>query len=774
MPDYQKIQKSITNPNVSYNDALDTNSPFSYLVFLKMVGGASNGIVDFYNHYINSWNSIKQKSSTNSNSEIIERYRDFLRDISLNYTTEEEKKFLSKIDFNDPIDLEIAIPFYSKKIYEISNFYNLKREESKFEITNQKLKGTASGLVKNIKKWVVSYAENLPDGKININIENLKNNIDIEIEELYDDGGYYNQTPDTQIFDRTDLDYGLDIFLRNNSDMITELFSGINENLVELKEYNSLFDNKRELTKQNIYSNFYYLSTGNTKYDVLSGLLFESKSPVFNFFNRDYPTYAFTEHGRLKTPTEMGFFKPHKRGCVVIDGKNSSYSINFEKLSSGGLFYLPDPDIVASNNEYLTFISDDSALKRNYSSGIAKDEPNSKSFDTKFYGYSSKIDPTSNKYLDGVSDMGYISNYQQDINGNLFALVKNSSNFSKDIKIDNRTSTLYYQILDGYKFFDDLFGEGYNFNYETIDYTTYPNTFRTGLSGGNFGTFDPVFDFTITFGDFSENSVFQSSQSSTTYYAISGLCKTSLIESLPEYGDNSIIYIKNIHNNTISSLLSEMSFLTSRYNATITSQLTSNISDFEIIGNSIFIQTDNYLIIDKINFNSGVFEKPETSPFNLNFYETSYQPISNRIKIEDEVFFAKIVLDSIVNKNLIYHVEVYKHNTTTSKTDKIYPITTPDYFTIDIDSKLIKIDTPILKYTNRNKIFSLVLLLKDQNDYPVLNTIDFTYQTNISFEKYTTTLLSNNSTSLIFDNISSINWVLSSGTPTVENEEIKL
>lgn len=117
MPDYQKIQKSITNPNVSYNDALDTNSPFSYLVFLKMVGGASNGIVDFYNHYINSWNSIKQKSSTNSNSEIIERYRDFLRDISLNYTTEEEKKFLSKIDFNDPIDLEIAIPFYSKKIY---------------------------------------------------------------------------------------------------------------------------------------------------------------------------------------------------------------------------------------------------------------------------------------------------------------------------------------------------------------------------------------------------------------------------------------------------------------------------------------------------------------------------------------------------------------------------------------------------------------------------------------------------------------------------------
>ncbi|MFK5283629.1 hypothetical protein ACI3PL_29050, partial [Lacticaseibacillus paracasei] len=78
---------------------------------------------------------------------------------------------------------------------------------------------------------------------------------------------------------------------------------------------------------------------------------------------------------------------------VLIDGLNSSYSINLSNLSPNSLYFYPDPTIIGSTGEVLTFTVDDSYLKKNFSSGEASNQPSTSQYDTKYYGYVSKIEP---------------------------------------------------------------------------------------------------------------------------------------------------------------------------------------------------------------------------------------------------------------------------------------------------------------------------------------------------------------------------------------------
>ena len=134
MSNYPQVPKSITNPDVFYKDALDNNAPLDYINFLKLTKYNNKDGNKYYESYISRWNAYKRKASTTSQETIIEQYRDFIKDISLNYTTVEEKKFLSKIDFNDPLDLDIAIPFFVNKISEISEIS--KKINFRYKITN--------------------------------------------------------------------------------------------------------------------------------------------------------------------------------------------------------------------------------------------------------------------------------------------------------------------------------------------------------------------------------------------------------------------------------------------------------------------------------------------------------------------------------------------------------------------------------------------------------------------------------------------------------------
>lgn len=502
---YPQVPKSITNSNVQPKDALDTNYPMSFLDFIKTitVSFEPDSLQKYYNEYVRRWNSKKNNSSGQNQNIITERYRNFLKEISLNYTTIEERKFLSQIDFNDPYDLEVVIPFYSKKLKEISEYYNTKREDLKLEIYRKKYKGSNFGTQKTLEELVTNYLKNLQEGNFSFNYNDVIDNFRIEVEELYDDyPEYFNQEPDENLYDNKDLDYGENIFILDDETLIKDVFPDLSQELKNLKEVDSLFENKRKLTSKYLATDFYYLSTGSTVTDFISGRILENENSSSNFLNRDYPTTASTRRSNFSTSREKGFFKPSKHSIILIDGKNSSFSFNFENLSPNTLYYFPDPSITGENGDVLNFYVDDSFLKRKITSGVARNQPINNDSSNNYYGYSSRKELDNSKYFNDIFNKGYVKDFKRDIFNNLYGLFQVIENYNKEVQYVDPNQIKSLQ-LNGGDFFDELYGEGFNFNYSTYDDTTYLETLRSSLTSNTNGLSSLNSPYTLFFRYFS-------------------------------------------------------------------------------------------------------------------------------------------------------------------------------------------------------------------------------------------------------------------------------
>jgi hypothetical protein len=491
---YPDVPRSVTNPYVNSNDALDVSDPMPFLTFIKLINVSfePDSLQSYYNFYLTTWNTNHNSQYSDNKSIIIERYRDFLKEISVNYTTLEEKQFLSKIDFDDPYDLDIAMSFYGEKLKELILFYNNKRNDIKFNTVRKKLVGTNFGTEKTIQELTLSYLKNYDDGKMLFDFDKIKQNLEIEIEELYDAyPKYYNQTPDAYKYDNKDLDYGYDIFLKDDAQLIDEIFSNISEEMKQIKEVDQLFENKRKLTQKYISTDFYYLSTGNTTSDLVSGKLFDADNEILNFLNKQYPTTtSTTQKDYLQSKYGRGFFRPNKTSIIILDGVTKSFKFNTDNLTPNSLYYFPDPTIIGENGNILTFEVDTSFLKRNVSSGSAVNQPYSTPYDIKYNGYVSPIDPNKTKYLNSIFDSGFIQDSKKDIYGNLFGLFKDDHRFRKNIEIVSPEKTYHGMFLNGYTFYDEIFGENWNFNYTTVG--SLDDIYRSGLytNTGGFNNYE--------------------------------------------------------------------------------------------------------------------------------------------------------------------------------------------------------------------------------------------------------------------------------------------
>jgi hypothetical protein len=894
---YPEVPKSITNPNVSEINALDVNGPMSFLLFIKTVTISFEPEIlqTYYNEYLKRWNSKKKNSDVANSNVVVEKYREFIKDINLKYTTLEEKEFLSKINFDDPFDLDTVLGFYSKKLVDISKYYNSKREDVKYEVTRKKLKGSNIGVEKIIFEKTIEFLENREDGLIEYDIEDIKTKLKIDIQELYNSYGlYFDQTPDTHVYDYKDLDYGQNIFLKDDATLISEIFAGVSDEIKALKEVDQLFDNKRELTKKSVSSNFYYISTGSTSTDFISGKLFDAVATGGNILNRNHPTTASTIKGNLLRKEDVGFFKPSKTSIVFIDGKNDSFSINVENLSPNSMYYFPDPNIFGSNGEVLTFFVDGEHLKKNASSAEAVNQPISNKADTKYYGYVTEKTDIFDQSFESIFESGFVADQKSDIYGNQFGLFKLDDNFRSTVET---TTPTYIKslLLNGYQFYDDLYGEEYAFNYTVPDDTSYTETVRSGLSsytnsfssissawtlffrffapyqelkaptesnlvpsfkirdGGLFMKNDSEFfsdpinsdlaafpgagvyyyntlfeaalatksplqralldplspsltaNFTQTLRPLSGNAVvnvdggkfttefvydYQFDKVNYTYINQTDNVTSLVVDTFDSdtYNDrmdlNGVLFVRNGSTNTTRPLLTEFSYISSKYNAAVFSQL-SSVNRFEIAYDTLCIETNNYLVFEKVKFENSTFLNPKTITYVIEHNMNDVDRLSNRFKIGTDVYYC--VLNSttltISSNNYIIYPDIYKFDTLTNKNTKIFPINDSDFTSntafFSVSGGNVRFDiveNPVLVYNSTNDIFSLSFLIKDQNEMIALNEYDFIINPDVSFlrhnayfgsfESYSNTFTTNYSTLL--------DVYLSSSAVTIINEELIL
>ena len=933
---FPNVPLSITNSEVSERDALDKFAPYSFIDFIKSITEDydPDTLATFYNKYLNRWNQKSVKKEATNKDTIINIYKDFLKDLTINYSTNAEQRFLSQLDFKDEYDLEVAMSFYSKKIRDIVSYYKKKRELLHYSVTKNKVKGSNLGIEQVAKDFIIEYLENRDTAALDYNVDIIKENLSVSLTEYFDNfSQYFNSTPNAEEYGKSFIEYDPEgaptasIFFNNDSILITETFSGVSTILQELKEADQLFENKRDLTRKFIGADFYYLSTDDEGTPEI-GVLFEADKPYANFLNQSDPSTASVFSDDIISERDLGFFRPHNSSIVVIQGKRVDYFTK-SNYPPNQLYLFPDPNLYTNNEGVLTFIVDTSRSVNNRSKGIAINQPNTDKESTSFLGYNSEIaeDRNLNTDLSYLYNEGYIDDSKKDLLGNIFGLVKDNNYYRSNI-VSEDPDTIKSLVFNGYQYYDDLYGEGYNFNYTTVDTATYTETKRSGLSsftndlttlpssayniffryfnpyqnlkqpanwlevdygrpetltidadvkeaayfmfsdtetladptsatsagdllisglsaygdselqfyysdlvdaGGAFlnttktstifrGLCDPTNiwtttlsgDFTVNArlsgnngvsnydgGRFTDNIIFNYTEAdegfdyrndvfNVTEFTTVDTAKERLFDRRKHTGK---IYVKNVNQPSdrpaVKELTDALTYFPSKYNTTVCHQLSTSITEFDLLYSTLFLETSTFLVTEKTKYENNVFVSPITFTNYLTMNTSFFDKVSNRLKVGSNVFFCRLVYEQLSLKDGRIYPKIYKYSFTKDKTEVIYPTTgntaanSSCYFDLSDPSPLsvyVESGKPFLTYSSDNEQFNLGVLLKDLNKGPLFLNYLFEYKDNVNFldttsftssnSRFTYTFANNNLTTGAAD-LTNLNFMLSSSVPSV-------
>lgn len=874
---YPEVPQSITNSNVMDSNALDRNQAFSLIEFIKAVKVSyePSTLQEYYATYLNNWNNKSNNKTTSNKSLIIDRYRDFLKEITINFSNKTEKKFLQYLDFDDNNDLTIAISFFSKKLREIIEYYRLERVNLHNASNKVKTKTSNFNVVKSAYSTVLNFLDNREDSSIDYEFSTIKNDIRISLTEYFDVyTSYFNQEPDETKYGNHFLSYSPDdlpsdnIFLTSNSELTSEVFEGYSEILKLYLEADNIFDNKRSLTEKYIGTDFYYISS-NSAGEYVYDILIKADKPYSDFLNQENPSTASVFANKISTKREAGFFRPTNTGINVIQAPAIDFELS-KQYEPDSLFIFPDPKVFTNNQDILVFNIEPSDFFKNISSGVAKLQPNTSKDDTSYIGYSSKFDKrTENTDLAFLFDEGYIDDGKKDLFGNVFGLVKDNNYFRDNLTIKN-PKTVKNLILNGYQFYDNLYNEGFDFNYNTIDTTSFTETKRSGLSSFTNGLtaretspyfpssayniffryfcpYEELIEPTTTNVDFlnttietagvvdgayfmksdsdflpdpisSDLSAF-SNTSQQFYYSdlieggIASLSNasiqralvddtTAVTESLtgnfsislqltslnslyssyeggrftdklnfeynfePEsyFYDDTVfettttvtntsaafdrfnsknlqgkIYVKNTSTSTSGEIFDLLPYLSTKYSTAIVNDISSRVLDFDLMYDTLFIQTSSFFVIEQLNFEDNRFKDPFTDNISLPVRTNNFDKISNRFKRDLNVYYYKLKVEhnSSQTKTLSVYPEIYEYNYTDKTNKKIFPKNNLElssnisrFILSGYDVLYDKVDSPIITYREDIDLFNLSYLIKDQNMSPVIASHNFFIDTN--------------------------------------------
>jgi len=539
------IRNSITGTGDA-SEIKDNVKPFSFLDFIinTNVEYTPEEYNNFYIFYLKKWADVKNSSDEVLKTNYITLYVEFLKEITLTYSTQQELKFLSNLDFTDPVDLDVAIPFYVEKIRQIILFFKSKRDEGKYVIDRNKIKGTNLSIERSLFEKIYDYlltAEEDPRyNTLAFSLSNITTNLKIDIGEFVDVYSNYFDVPRSEESARSFLGSNLnDIEVSVFFDDVNEVFKGevflteipiainnavnlditcstlnpifastvanttnnvsseVIRNCSELCgfDYESKLELKQNLIKKYIGTDFYYIDT--TVSPPVSGLLFKADKPYGNIQNLQTADTASTPSNQQKLLRDIGiFFKPDKTGIFKLQANKYTYEIDVEKIvSSNKIYIFPDPSIygnVSTNSQEdypLIFEFDFRHDLKNVSSSFSNSDPYVRNDEQTFSPYYTRQQSevknfvNDNGILLNFSDLynkGYITKYQTDVFGNEYALFKDE--LGSNFKSIDTTNASYIKnlLLDGYVFRDQAFSEGYNFNYSTAG--IYATVIRSGLS----------------------------------------------------------------------------------------------------------------------------------------------------------------------------------------------------------------------------------------------------------------------------------------------------
>lgn len=215
--------------------SFNTPSPLTYRQWLDYQDQRPKGTDFEYISYLKTWYKRKSQNKNLLNNIEREEYVQLLKDLNFAFKNdlEEEDLFLKDIDYNKEEDLILTIPFFAKKLREIAQVINHKRESLKNTKSKYALVGSTQGLEDLMYNYMLkSFTKRndnltiVPLAKFHTvfpTLSSVNQNFYIEVEELYDFENYLGSDPTIDVSEYLNIENITDLFP-------FDVVSGVSEN----------------------------------------------------------------------------------------------------------------------------------------------------------------------------------------------------------------------------------------------------------------------------------------------------------------------------------------------------------------------------------------------------------------------------------------------------------------------------------------------------------------------------------------------------------------
>jgi hypothetical protein len=446
--DFKILRYSIINTLETTETKKDSSEPYSFVDFVKNldIDNINNEfIVDSYNKYIIEWSKFK-KQSTESFEEIRkQKYVQLLKNIQLNYITQDEQRILGNIDYDNPLEVEIAIPFFVEKIKDIIEYYITKRRDVKNSKVKWSTKGSKEFLKNEVARYIIDnytrdsntfqrYKQNYQE------LSSFQNNYILEYDGLYDLNDYRS------------IEFNIDpsIFLSSSED-----YNLSSLDLTSFSDYNPDSETLISELKKDLYKK--YISTDKVYYNGGDSTIIKSNTPFYDPYNYDSPFISrISDTSNLLRDKDIGYYFTSK--YIYSSNYLSPFGISLKDTSKyTGL--LPTLNVYRSE-DYIDYYF--WSKYSNVNQGLAN-KPVTNKLLKRFYGYQPRD-------LNIGDSVGGVERYTDDIQ--IWGGGKNETWLNEDIfdkftnNILNRKSKtgFFFNLENGegvYKYCCDIYGNQY-------------------------------------------------------------------------------------------------------------------------------------------------------------------------------------------------------------------------------------------------------------------------------------------------------------------------
>lgn len=617
--------------------------PLSYVEFLRVKGFDNLDTVDIfnnYNSYVKEW--YENAKTTNENnlpsiSKVL--YRNFLEEIALRYSTDEEKRFLSNIDLTSDKDLDIIIPFYVKKLKEITKYYKTERHNIEHTKVKHNLKSSVLGVKALVTDLILDLLNNkdFTDKYPNANIpalNSISSTIEINIDELYDEHQFYFNSTNNNEYNSEEINS--DIYLAVE-DLIADLVADFtptalsnnlaesvttsdnftlvlntgetaNINDVDINRFvnptknidNLISTQQKELFEKFNSSGYNYLSAGNTSTAYVTGNLFKTDNVGANLLNAVYSSHATKPvlSETYKVEERGKFFAPDKQGLLKFEAVNLITEIDVDKIEPNTLYVFPDPTALETSDAPYKFTDNNEIISFSKANDGAYGTPSNKNAYQRFFPYQSRTE-TLNLDVEGISrsvdSIDFWSGEEVDIwaNDDVYPYQ------GLTVDINERENDLLIGSDSIQEWKTDIYGNNFALH-KDVHIIRKTQEQIDNLSGTPISDFNALHLTTTEFDDFNVKHFNHQGSKRITVYETLTETITSYQNIYAKETKQGKLYHRNFNTTKTDFVSAALSSVFIKYtNTDILDEINNNVTDFDIIDNVIIVTTPSYQVVEK-------------------------------------------------------------------------------------------------------------------------------------------------------------------------------